>query len=144
VSARRSSCPINVCLETFGDRWSLLVIRDLMLRGYRTYKELSSATEGIATNILADRLAKLEQDGIITSSPDPSDGRKQLYKLTKKGIDLAPILMEMARWSTRHAGARGAAELVQLVQSNQFVPEVRKRWEDESLAPLLPPAPAKR
>src|SRR5262245_26331332 len=111
VSQRRSSCPINLCVETFGDRWSLLVIRDLMLRGYSTYKQLASAREGIATNILADRLARLEQEGIISSRPDPSDGRKQLYRLTEKGIDLAPILMEMARWSSKHAGARPSPAL---------------------------------
>jgi DNA-binding HxlR family transcriptional regulator len=140
VPGTRSSCPINACVEIFGDRWSLLVIRDLMLRGYRTYKELMSAAEGIATNILADRLAKLEDAGILASMPDPRDGRKQLYRLTEKGVDLAPIVMEMARWAVTHDGARGSPALVELVRTNKLASEVRRRWEHPELEPLLPPA----
>ena len=143
MASYRSACPINVCVEVLGDRWSLLVIRDLMLRGFRTYKELLSSAEGIATNILADRLTKLEEAGIITSRADPDDGRKLIYRLTAKGIDLAPILMEMARWSTKHEGARATPALLELVRTNRFVPEVRKRWEDDTLAPLLPTSPKK-
>ena len=78
-----------------GDRWSLLIIRDMMLRGSRTYKEFLESYEKIATNILADRLRKLIAYGIITAGPDPSDGRKRIYLLTAKGIDLAPVMTEM-------------------------------------------------
>src|SRR5438309_6748518 len=81
-----------------GDRWSLLIIRDMMLRGARTYKEFLQCYEGIATNILADRLRKLIAYRIITTEPDPSDGRKLTYRLTAKGIDLAPVLTEMVLW----------------------------------------------
>ena len=84
-----------------GDRWSLLIIRDIMLRGSRTYKEFLESYEGIATNILADRLRKLKGHGIITAEQDPSDGRKLIYLLTKKGIDLAPVLTEMVLWAPR-------------------------------------------
>ena len=73
-----------------------------MLRGFRTYKEFLECYEGIATNILADRLRKLVVYGIITTEPDPSDGRKRIYSLTKKGIDLAPVLTEMVLWAAAH------------------------------------------
>src|SRR5580700_11141168 len=92
---RRSECPLNASVEMLGDRWSLLIIRDMMLREFRTYKEFMECYEGIATNILADRLKKLVAYGIITAEPDPSDGRKRIYRLTAKGIDLASVLTEM-------------------------------------------------
>src|ERR1700716_3630806 len=91
---RRSGCPLNASVEILGDRWSLLIIRDMMLRGFRSYKEFLESHEKIATNILADRLRKLEAYGIISAKPDPSDGRKLIYSLTPKGIDLAPVLTE--------------------------------------------------
>ena len=86
-----------------GDRWSLLILRDMMLRGSRTYKEfLEASVEGIATNILADRLRRLERNGIIRAKPDERDGRKITYTLTQKGIDLAPVLTEMVLWAAKH------------------------------------------
>ncbi len=96
---RRSECPLNASVEMLGDRWSLLIVRDMMLRGFRTYKEFLECYEGIATNILADRLRKLIAYGIITAGPDPSDGRKLIYRLTAKGINLAPVLTEMVLWA---------------------------------------------
>ena len=99
---RRSECPLNASVEMLGDRWSLLIIRDMMLRGACTYKEFMDCYEGIATNILADRLRKLIAYGIITTEPDPSDGRKVIYLLTAKGIDLAPVLTEMVLWAAAH------------------------------------------
>src|ERR1700686_3127526 len=94
----RSGCPLNASVEILGDRWSLLIIRDMMLRGFRSYKEFLESYEGIATNILADRLRKLEAYGIIATQRDPSDGRKVIYALTEKGIDLAPAMSEMVLW----------------------------------------------
>ena len=85
-----------------GDRWSLLIIRDMMLRGFRTYNEFMECYEGIATNILADRLRKLIANGIIVAESDASDGRKRNYLLTQKGIDLAPVLAEMVLWAAAH------------------------------------------
>ncbi|MGH9709106.1 MAG: winged helix-turn-helix transcriptional regulator, partial [Candidatus Acidiferrales bacterium] len=99
---RRSACPLNASVEMLGDRWSLLIIRDMMLRGSGTFKEFLDSHEGIATNILADRLRKLEMHGIITTEQDPSDGRKRIYLLTAKGIDLAPVLTEMVLWAAAH------------------------------------------
>src|SRR5258708_6393672 len=99
---RRSSCPVNSSRQIFCHRWSLLLIRDLMLRSYRTSKELPSSDEGIATNILAERLQRLEAAGIIATSRDAEDGRKVVYRLTGKGIDLAPVLVELILWSAQH------------------------------------------
>src|SRR5215472_4355269 len=82
---RRSGCPVSVSLEVFGDRWSLLIVRDLMVRGYRSFREFQESGEGIATNILADRLSKLEAAGIVAALPEESDRRKINYRLTRKG-----------------------------------------------------------
>src|SRR5436190_22782211 len=84
---RRSGCRLNASVEILGDRWSLLIIRDMMLRSFRSYKEFLESHERIATNILADRLRKLQAQGIITIDRDPSDARKVIYRLTAKGID---------------------------------------------------------
>jgi len=94
-SKRRSGCPVSISLELLGDRWSLLVVRDLMVRGLRTFKDFQESGEGIATNVLADRLQKLEAAGIIAAEADETDGRRVNYRLTEKGIDLAPVLLEL-------------------------------------------------
>lgn len=126
---RRSECPLNASVEMLGDRWSLLIIRDMMLRGFRSYKEFLECYEGIATNILADRLRKLAAYGIITTKPDPSDGRKVIYLLTKKGIDLAPLLTEMVLWAAAHEDT-GNQPLVRLMREDKrkFLDNVRQRW----------------
>ena len=132
---RRSRCPLNASVEMLGDRWSLLIIRDMMLRGARTYKEFLSCDEGIATNILAGRLRKLIGYGILTALPDPSDGRKQNYLLTAKGIDLAPVLTEMVLWAAAHEDT-GNKALVGLMQKDkqQFLTGIRKRWAEANKA----------
>jgi len=119
-----------------GDRWSLLIIRDMMLRGFRTYKEFMECYEGIATNILADRLRKLVAYGIITSEPDPSDGRKVIYSLTAKGIDLAPVLTEMVLWAAAHEDT-GNQALVRLMRADKekFLAGVRERWANRHSSP---------
>lgn len=89
-------------LDTFGDRWSLLVIREIMLRGKKTYSEFMEMDESIATNILIDRLKNLESDGIVNKTRDPDNRRSFVYTLTKKGRDLAPILLEIIIWSGEH------------------------------------------
>ena len=99
---RRSDCPINFGLETFGDPWSLLIIRDIVYFGKKTYSEFLASEEGIATNILASRLAHLEHQGILMKKPHDTDERKEIYILTEKGLDLIPILVEMANWSAEH------------------------------------------
>src|SRR5690348_16400085 len=105
---RRSDCPINFALETFGDTWSLLIIRDIVYFGKQTYGEFLASDEGIATNILANRLARLEQQGILMKLPHPTDVRKERYVLTEKGLDLIPILVEMANWSAEYDSQTGA------------------------------------
>ena len=121
-----------------GDRWSLLIIRDMMVRDYRTFKEFLSSGEGIATNILADRLRRLEGYGIITTQPDPADGRKLHYLLTAKGMDLAPILTEMVLWAATHEDT-GNRALVRLIKKDKakFLAEVRKRWNPTASNPRV-------
>ena len=99
---RRSHCPINFALETFGDPWSLLIIRDIVYFGKKTYKEFLASEEGMATNILASRLAQLEQQCILVKKPSEHDSRKEEYVLTEKGLNLIPVLVEMANWSAQH------------------------------------------
>ncbi len=128
---RRSGCPLNASVEILGDRWSLLIIRDMMLRGFRSYKEFLGSYEGIATNILADRLRRLTAHGIITTKLDPADGRKLIYLLTPKGIDLAPVLTEMVLWAAGHEDT-GNQALVRQMQKDkeQFISAVRQRWAE--------------
>jgi DNA-binding HxlR family transcriptional regulator len=131
---RRSGCPLNASVETLGDRWSLLIIRDMMLRGFHNYKDFFQSYEGIATNILADRLRKLEAHRIIATERDPSDGRKLIYVLTAKGIDLAPVLTEMVLWAARHERT-GNQALVRLMKKDKkkFLAQVRQRWAEHAI-----------
>lgn len=100
--SHRSRCPINLTLELIGDSWTMLIIRDLMLRGHTGYQAFLRSEEKIATNILADRLVRLEQHGLVSKGPDPADARKFIYALTEKGADLAPLLVELALFSIKH------------------------------------------
>src|SRR6185437_2562561 len=102
MESHRSLCPINLTLEVFGDKWSLLIIRDIMFEGKRHFRELLQSDEKIASNILADRLNMLEHKGIITKSPDPAHKQKLIYTLTEKGIDLLPLLVEIGTWSYKY------------------------------------------
>ncbi|MBK7689705.1 MAG: helix-turn-helix transcriptional regulator [Bacteroidetes bacterium] len=99
---RKSDCPINFALEIFGDRWTFLIVRDLMFKGKHFYGEFLQSEEGIATNILSDRLSLLEGNGIIKRSGDPGHKQKIRYRLTKKGIDLVPLLVEFIMWSAKY------------------------------------------
>ena len=131
---RRSGCPLNASVEMLGDRWSLLIVRDMMLRGSHTYKEFLECYEGIATNILADRLRKLVAYGIIATRTDPADKRKVIYSLTTKGIDLAPVLTEMVLWAAAHEDT-GNQPLVRQMREdkNKFLAGVRQRWADSRI-----------
>jgi DNA-binding HxlR family transcriptional regulator len=102
ADTHRSFCPINLALEVFGDRWTLLIVRDLMFAGKRHFRELLHSDEHIASNILADRLNMLVQQGIVTRSGDPSHKQKAVYSLTEKGISLLPILAQIGAWSLKH------------------------------------------
>jgi DNA-binding HxlR family transcriptional regulator len=126
---RRSECPLNASVEMLGDRWSLLIIRDMMLRGFRSYKEFLECYEGIATNILADRLRKLQAYGIIAAKPDPKDARKVMYSLTPKGIGLAPVLTEMVLWAAAHEDTGNQTLIRQMrADKEKFLAGVRQRW----------------
>ena len=119
-----------------GDRWSLLILRDMMLRGFRSYKEFLDSYERIATNILADRLKKLIAHGIITTREDPSDGRKLIYVLTDKGIDLAPVLAEMVLWAARHEKTDNQELVRQLQKDKQgLVAAVQQGYREKIRTP---------
>lgn len=140
-SKRRSGCPISISLERFGDRWSLLIIRDLMVRGYRTFKEFQESGEGVASNILADRLRKLQAAGIIEAEAEEADARKVNYRLTEKGIDLAPVLFELLVWGARHEITAAPCALIEQMATRreEVLAEVRKRWEARDPTPIVPP-----
>ena len=98
----KSHCPVNFGLEAIGDQWSLLIVRDIVFWGKRTYGEFLSSEEGIATNMLARRLKELCQKDIIQRQTDNEDKRKEVYSLTEKGLALIPILLEISGWSAHH------------------------------------------
>ena len=98
----RSHCPVNFGLEAFGDRWALLILRDIVFRGKRTYGEFLKSEEGFATNILASRLELLLDEGILNVESDESDARKGVYSMTEKGLDLIPVMFEIMLWSEAH------------------------------------------
>jgi len=98
----RSNCPINLAVEVIGDKWTLLIIRDLMFEDKRHFREFLGGEEKIATNILTDRLSMLETEGIISKKSDPAHKQKFLYSLTAKGIDLLPVIIELGAWSMKY------------------------------------------
>jgi DNA-binding HxlR family transcriptional regulator len=116
-----------------GDRWSLLVVRDMMLLGPRTFKQLLAGYEKIATNILADRLHRLLGYGIIRSDIDPADGRKFYYSLTSKGIDLAPVLTEMVVWAAAHEKTDNQPLIRAMGKDKgRFIAMIREQWADRT------------
>ena len=127
-------------LDILGDRWSLLIIRDLMVRGYRTFKEFQESGEGIASNILTDRLRMLESAKIIAPEADASDGRKVNYRLTGRGIDLAPVLLELLIWGARHEETAAPCAVIDHMEQNRgaVLAETRRRWQARDPTPLLP------
>lgn len=100
-SQPRSNCPINFSLEMVGDAWSLLILRDIIYFGRKTYNEFLASDEGIARNILADRLVQLQAKGLLTKTSHPSDKRKEIYELTEDGLELVPLLLDMAEWGAK-------------------------------------------
>ena len=111
-----------------------------MVRGFRTFKQFQESGEGIATNILADRLHKLEVAGIISPEVDETDGRRVNYRLTEKGIDLAPVLLEVLIWGARHEETGASCALIAKMAKNRqaILAEVRRRWRERDSTPLLP------
>lgn len=139
-TGRRSGCPVSISLERFGDRWSLLLIRDMMVRGHTTFKEFQESGEGIASNILADRLERLQASGIVETEPDKTDGRRLIYRLTEKGIDLAPVVLDLLLWAAKWEQTGAPCEVMAQMEANRtaVLEEVRRRWRERDPVPFLP------
>ena len=126
----RSQCPISLALDVIGDRWSLLIVRDLMFAGKRYYRELLRSDEGISSNILAERLARLVDVGVLSRTGDPTHKQKAIYSLTPMGIDLLPLVAQLGIWGrkylpvTAETGAqaeqlqKGGAALLRKIQAD--------------------------
>lgn len=113
----RSDCPVSLALDAIGDKWSLLILRDLVFKGKSRYREFLDSAEGISTNILAERLVRLERLGLISKSDDPDDKRQFRYFPTRKALDLLPVIIAMARWSAKYYS--------RTVAQNQFVKRMK-------------------
>jgi len=132
--AQRSGCPINLTLEVVGDKWSLLIIRDMIFGNRRHFRELLlKSEEGIASNILADRLKRLVEQGIISKAEDPSHKQKGIYSLTEQGIELLPILAQMSVWGRKYLPVTEELSIrAQLLEEggpklwNEFMSELRE------------------
>ena len=137
----RSGCPVGISLDIFGDRWSLLIVRDMMARGLRTFSEFQCSGEEISTNILADRLRHLETAGIIVAERAAEDARSILYRLTRKGIALAPVMLELFIWAAHHESTAVPAAFVERMARNRegILAETYRRWEQRDPSPLIPP-----
>jgi len=127
----RSNCPVNFGLENFGDKWSLLLVRDLVFWGKRTYGEFLRSDEGIATNILASRLQQLVDNGIFERTPAATDRRRDVYSLTEKGMELIPLLVEIVSWSGKlvewqQVAGTGTPEQIRQVRRFATVKDKRK------------------
>ena len=127
---QRSACPINMALEILGDRWSLLIVRDLMFIGRRQFGDFLASDEKIATNILSNRLASLARDGIIESLPDANDRRRTHYVLTERGFGLAPMVGELIVWSAHHHDTAAPPAVVEAISHYRadWIAAMRKMW----------------
>lgn len=128
LSPRRSKCPLNAFLETLGDKWSLLIVRDILFKRRTSYKDFLESGERVATNILATRLRMLESAGIITGRDDASDARKRVYRLTPKGLDLAPALIEMILWGAKHFKTAAPPDVIRRMKHDRdgFLADLRR------------------
>jgi DNA-binding HxlR family transcriptional regulator len=127
-------------LEQFGDRWSLLIVRDMMVRGHHTFKGFQESGEGISSNVLSDRLRTLEAAGIVMTEPDETDARRLNYRLTQKGIDLAPVMLELLIWGAKYESTAAPCALIVQTENcrEQVLAETRKRWRERDSRPLIP------
>lgn len=132
TAERRSDCPLSIALEIFGDKWTLLVLRDLMLKRLKTFKEFQESGEGIASNILTDRLQRLQKEGIVIGKRSAADGRVMTYSPTSKGLDLLPALIEIVIWSARHEQTAAPAKLLDKMtkRRQEFIREIRAQFPD--------------
>jgi len=118
MSSARSDCPITCALDLVGDTWTLVVLRDLLLGGKRRFSELA-APEGIASNILSDRLRRLESAGLVTRQRDPQDGRRKIIVPTERAWDLVPAILELAIFGRDHCGGTAHAQMVEMARTDR-------------------------
>jgi DNA-binding HxlR family transcriptional regulator len=128
--APRSQCPISLALDVIGDKWSLLIVRDLMFAGKRHYRELLQSDEGISSNILAERLKRLVDAGVLSRTDDPTHRQKAIYSLTAMGIDLLPVVAQLGIWGRKYMPVtrESAANAAQLEKGG---PELLKSMKAE-------------
>jgi DNA-binding HxlR family transcriptional regulator len=138
---KRSKCPISGALEVFGDRWTLLVLRDMVFYDRRYFQDFLESPEGIATKVLADRLARLEEQGLVEKRPDPADRRRSVYSLTEQGLGVIPVLLELRVWGSVHdpstwIGSEYVAEFTS--DRDGMIRRYRERLSDSGRAPGPP------
>ena len=132
----RSHCPINYALEHFGDKWSLLIIRDLMFKGKRHYNEFFESGEKVSTSVLGDRLRQLEESGIISKGQDTVKKSRIKYSLTKKGIDMLPFMVDMISWSGEYDSETEAGDVFSAQARdgrNYLLKAIKEKLEKEHL-----------
>jgi DNA-binding HxlR family transcriptional regulator len=131
---RRSDCPISFALEIFGDRWTLIVLRDLMLRSRQRYKELLQGDEGIATNVLAERLKRLEHRKLITKKRDPADARQFIYLPTELAVSLVPMLVEMTAWGIRTSDSEVGSDFLDRFETerDKLISDLQQKIRQEA------------
>lgn len=129
---RRSHCPISFALDVFGDKWSLLILRDLIFKDKSHFEDFAQSDEKISSNILADRLKKLKKDGLIRGSPDKENGRKIVYSPTPKALDLIPMILEIIDWSAKYDSKTAAPrDFVEMLKKDrkELAKRVRSKFE---------------
>ena len=135
--AHRSGCPISIALDLVGDPWTLLIVRDLMFKGGKTFNDFLGGGEGIATNVLTDRLSRLELNGFVDKQRDRDDARRFIYRLSEKGIALAPLLVEIVLWAAAHVDSDAPPEVVKAMRADRegFLKQVRAGWRRSRIKP---------
>ena len=132
----KSDCPINLSLEVIGDRWTLLIIRDMMFAGKRHFREFLQSEEGISSRTLADRLQALQDEGIVTRHDDPTHKLKAVYRLTSAGIDLLPILVNLGIWGNRYRPADPElGAIAEGLSADGAIEQMKRRLATEHLDP---------
>lgn len=128
--SQRTGCPIHIALELLGDRWTMLVVRDLLFKGLHTYTALIDAGEGIASNVLADRLQRLVGAGLVEKWPNPVDARQYEYHLTEAGFALAPMVVELILWSASHFETDAPRDVIRRMRRDRaaFIADARRGW----------------
>lgn len=116
---KRSDCPVSSGLDVFGDKWTLLILRDMMFFGKTSFSEFLCSSEKIASNILTDRLNLLHQEGFVTKHPAPENKSKYLYTLTDKAIDLVPVITEISLWGIQHTNAKDVMQIAEKMKKNK-------------------------